>query len=442
MSVHTKQYLHSQIRVGGVTGIVEGKGFRPPAWWFDPVMEAATITAGGSPSHYADFLPISMIRSELFGWSAVDGAVNLTVEIRIPGDHPLNKTPGQDEVRQVTFTVPDWKGVVREDKLVECYLNEQMELASETVMNIASKNFATSSLQEVLIDNVAQIVQESPGDLGVTGAGVLKWGRVAYLEISVPETLHDSSTGIGFRPNLLASTSFDSSVATRYDRTITNVVCDNTHQWALSQSGDKTGSARLKRTKNFADRLVGARQALGILERSVDEFTAILHEWSRIEVSPKQFIKWLDEIVPIPELKETKKTMVSEQGETFTVKQTNTRGHTIALNKRDLLSSMYDSDPRVAPWKDTKLGVGQLINTWAFHNQTMKGTKAHDGNELEARVEGQLMKTMDGSFAEQDEKFLNALDKVLREFDAEGVLIPVGSDKPVSKPRKQIPSNN
>lgn len=451
MSVHNKEYLHDQIRVGGVKGLIgdDGQvipgGFRTASWWFDPAYEATLERK----SHYADPLQVGMIKSELLGWEAVEASVLISVELRIPGDHPLSKTPGTEEIRQVQFSHPDFKGVVREDKLIECYLNDKLaELGPEAVMNVAASSFNTNSFKKVLIDNVAEILQESPGDLVITGAGVLKWGRVAYMEVSIPETLHNKETGIEFRPNLLASSSFDGSVATRYDRTITNVVCDNTHQWALSQSGEKTGSFTVKRTKNM-DKIFAfkAREALGIVERNAEEFEAILAEWSKVPVTPKQFERWLDRTVPIPELKTVEvDKIVSIQGQDQVTKilKTNTNSHTMALNKRDRLSEMYYSDPRVAPWSGTKLGVAQLANTWAHHDQTMKGAKAHGGNKLEARVEGQLLKVMDGSFAKQDADFLEKLDEVLQNFDPEGVLIPVGADKPVSKPRKtrQNPSDN
>jgi Domain of unknown function (DUF932) len=433
MSIHTKEYLHSNIAVGGATGIEDGLGWRDPAWWFNAAMEAQRIANGERPSHYSGYIPLSVIRSDIFGWSVLDGVMSVTVDLHIPGDHPLSKTPGTEERRQVTFNVPEWKGVIREDKLIECYLNDKLdELAADTCMNIASKSFPTDNLAKVLLDNTIEVV--GGGDnMGITGAGVLKWGKVGYLEVSIPETLHDPHTGIKFRPNMLGSTSFDGSVATRWDRTITNVVCDNTHQWALQQSGDATGSFKIKRTKNFAARLPEARKCLGLMEQGADEFTKILAEWSRVDVSPKQFIKWLDVIVPVPDVKMVEKSrIVSIQGEKDKVEKYNaviTNSQNIALNKRDDLSKMYFEDPRVSPWAGTKLGVGLLVNTWARYDQKMKGEKLHDGNVLQARVEGQLLKVLDNSFQKQDVEFLDALDEVLKNYDPEGVMIPVGSGK-------------
>jgi hypothetical protein len=79
----------------------------------------------------------------------------------------------------------------------------------------------------------------------------------------------------------------------------------------------------------------------------------------------------------------------------------------------------------------------QLANTWYTHNSTMKGAKAHGGNTLQARVEGNTMRVLDGTMAAQDEKFLNAIDEVLKNFDAEGKTIPLASDKPATAAKKR-----
>jgi phage/plasmid-like protein (TIGR03299 family) len=417
MSVHTTEYLHDNIVVGGVKGLeTDDKGndigWRTAAWWRNIAMEAERIANGQRPSHYAGSIPIGMIRRDLFGWTALDGVMKCTVELFIPGDHPASKTPGKDETVQVQFTVPEYKGVIRSDKLIECYLEDRMEFASETVMNVASATFATDSLAEVLIDNTANIMDESPGDLVVTGAGVLKWGKVGYLEVSVPETFHNKLTGIDYRPNLLGSTSFDGSVATRWDRTVTNVVCDNTHQYALSQSGEKTGSFKVRRTKNFSEMLKGAREALGLIDQTKTEFDTAIEEWAKQPVSEKNFIDWMDIIVPIPELKEKLVTVKSIQGE-VQIPKVSTNALTIAMNKRDQLEDLWNNDPRVSPWKGTKLGIVQLGNTWNHHFAVTKGAKSFDGNKLQARVEGNMLKVMDGTFAKADVKFIDAIDKVL-----------------------------
>src|SRR4029077_4428548 len=122
MSIHTTEYLHDNIRVGGVQGLEfddKGKdlGWRTAAWWRNIAMEAQRIADGMSPSHYAGSLSVGMIRRDLFGWEALNGVIKCTVELFIPGDHPKSRTPGIDETVQVEFAVPEFKGVLRGDKL-------------------------------------------------------------------------------------------------------------------------------------------------------------------------------------------------------------------------------------------------------------------------------------------------------------------------------------
>ncbi len=48
--------------------------------------------------------------------------------------------------------------------------------------------------------------------------------------------------GVEFRPNLLATTSFDGSIATTFKRTVTATVCDNTRELALAEKAQQSRS--------------------------------------------------------------------------------------------------------------------------------------------------------------------------------------------------------
>ena len=86
---------------------------------------------------------------------------------------------------------------------------------------------------EWLLGTVANILDD---DLCVSSAGLLREGAVAWVEVSVPEAI-TTPEGVTFRPNLLATTSFDGSIATTFKRTVTDVVCDNTRAVALAEKG-------------------------------------------------------------------------------------------------------------------------------------------------------------------------------------------------------------
>ena len=69
----------------------------------------------------------------------------------------------------------------------------------------------------------------------------------------MPDTIA-TPDGVTFRPNLLATTSFDGSIATTYKRTVTITVCDNTRELWLPvhclscPGGNKRGRGRLLRS--------------------------------------------------------------------------------------------------------------------------------------------------------------------------------------------------
>ena len=97
--------------------------------------------------------------------------------------------------------------------------------------------------REWLVGTVANILDD---DLSISSAGLLREGAVAWVEVSVPESI-TTPEGVEFRPNLLATTSFDGSIATTFKRTVTDVVCDNTREAALAEKGQ---AYKVKHSRN------------------------------------------------------------------------------------------------------------------------------------------------------------------------------------------------
>lgn len=86
-----------------------------------------------------------------------------------------------------------------------------------------------------LLTTVADILDDT---LAIRSAGLLRGGAIAWVEVSVPESI-TTPEGVTFRPNLLATTSFDGSIATTFKRTVTATVCDNTRDLALAEQGQQ-----------------------------------------------------------------------------------------------------------------------------------------------------------------------------------------------------------
>jgi phage/plasmid-like protein (TIGR03299 family) len=236
-----------------------------------------------------------------------------------------------------------------------------------------------------LLDGLSNILDDG---LSVGSAGLLKGGAVAWVSVEVPESI-TTPEGVTFRPNLLAATSFDGSLATTFKRVMTNVVCDNTMSAALREGGEQY---RVKHTRHSKLRLADAREALGIVHSIADDFAAQVAELSAIKVNRLQFRQFIDAVAPT----------VDEDGQPLTG-----RAATLATTKRDQLSTLWTRDDRVAPWAGTAYGVVQLMNTWEHWNKTVRGT---DGG----RAERNMLRAVEGG--------VDALDYATLTILRDGVL--------------------
>lgn len=399
MSYHSSQYLNSgKIIVGNTRNTGN-------AWWYNPALENPN-----APTHYEDFIPLDVVKDRLFGWRALE-STKLTATFEVNG-------------KEIIVPVKSFKALGREDWVVNGVPDDE-EDGADAILYVQAESYGVHQLQEIFITTTAQVLGGADNMVGVQSAGLLKWGRRAWITISIPTNLTNDESGLEFRPNLTVSTSFDSSLATSWTRTFGVPVCDNTLDYQLVRAGDK-GKFVLKHTKNSVARIKDAAEALGLLTQQADEMDKALAELVKTEVPEKVFLKWLDRMVPVPELKETIKMVTSIQGEQVATKKVNTNGHTMAMNRRDKLVEMWDRDERVAPWKNTKLGILQLWNTFNQHERTFKASKQFDGNRVAAKVEAQQLKTLGGEFYKEDERAIKVIDELLAELIEVPVTTPAG----------------
>src|SRR5262249_44524688 len=157
----------------------------------------------------------------------------------------------------------------------------------------------------------------------IGSAGLLKGGAIAWVSVEVPDTI-TTPEGVTFRPNLLACTSFDGSLATTYKRVVTNVVCDNTMSAALGERGEQV---KVKHSAHSLNRVPEVREALSIVYTIADDFAAEVATLTSIEVTDRQWAAFLDAFAPVPE----------EKG----------RARTIAETKRETMAKLWNTDQRV-----------------------------------------------------------------------------------------------
>ena len=233
---------------------------------------------------------------------------------------------------------------------------------TNAVLGIFGTGYAMHQYREWLLTTVANILDD---DLVISSAGLLRGGAIAWVEVSVPETI-TTPVGFDFRPNLLATTSFDGSIATTFKRTVTATVCDNTRDLPSSERGQEY---KVKHTRYSAAKITAAREALAVVHTLGEDFAKELEILANTPVTDHQWRAFLDAHVPL------------DDGKGHPLEG---RSRTLATRKRGELENLYRHDDRAAPWTGTALGVLQATNTWAHHFATIRGASRQERNLLNA----------------------------------------------------------
>lgn len=308
---------------------------------------------GDESNHYPGAVPVEAVRERLFNWQPV------SLPLYVPGpDGGYDQVPGK-------------QAISRSD--------------NRHVMGIfGDTSYEPHDYNEWLLTTVANILDDT---LSIGSAGLLKQGAVAWVQVEVPDNVTIGGTGVVVRPNLLATTSFDGSLATTFKRCFTDVVCDNTHGAAMAEKGE---TFKARHTSNSRFRLANARDALSIVHQMTDDFAAEVEALCATTVTDAQWSKFLDEVCkPSSESKSAV---------------------TRAENKRDTLARLYNNDLRCAPWKGTKWGVVQTLNTAEHHEGVVRGRGTTAGI---SRYERNMMKAVKGEWDAFDRATSSTLDKIL-----------------------------
>jgi phage/plasmid-like protein (TIGR03299 family) len=328
------------------------------AWHYRESMQ------GDEPNHYADFIPVEDVRRRLFSWTPVRGDFQSTGTLITPeGVH--------------TFTI------VADDRVN--ILRPPGSLSADdpgAILGTFKAGYKIHDFNVWLIENVSTILDD---ELGISAAGVLGEGCRAWVEVSVPESI-TTPEGVTFRPNLLAATSLDGSIATGYGRTVQLSICDNTLAIARREKGQKY---KVKHTKNSLSKIPDVRKALELVHTDAADFAAEVAQLCDTTVTDSQWERFLAELHPATTGDGQPKTGASL---------------TYAQNRRSELDSLYRSDPRCQPWAGSAFGVLQTVNTHLHHVAPFKG-KSRALRNMERAVTNEIAKS--------DSETLATLDKVL-----------------------------
>jgi phage/plasmid-like protein (TIGR03299 family) len=322
---------------------------------------------GDASNHYTGAIPIADVQDRLFHWHAESRrlAVEISADMQSMTHLAEDGTPAQ------WIAVNDKQAICRSDD------------ADGAVMGIFGPGYTRHQYREWLLTTVADLLDD---DLAISSAGLLRHGAIAWVEVSMPDTI-TTPQGVSFRPNLLSTTSFDGSIATTYKRTVTLTVCDNTRELALSEAGQEY---KIRHSRYSRAQLAPARQALQMVHTLGDEFAAEVAQLCATEVTTRQWERFLDAQVP---------RIDGNTGLALTG-----RALTMAEQKRQTLQGMYRTDPRVAPWAGTAHGVLQAVNTYESHEGVVRGG---------SRAERNSLKTITGDFGRLDRETWKTLQVAL-----------------------------
>jgi phage/plasmid-like protein (TIGR03299 family) len=228
-------------------------------------------------------------------------------------------------------------------------------------------------------------VQSMVGGADVANIGLLNRGAVGYVQVEMPESVN-AGAGVTIRPFILATTSFDGSIATTYKTGFTNVVCDNTYGAFMGESGDVY---RVKHTRNSAFNVIDAATALDTLHLIGDRVTADIERLLNVDVSADAWSRFVTAHAPTTD----------DKGADLSP-----RSISLAESKRAAITGLYRTDIRVAPWAGTAWGVVQAVNTY---NQHMSIVRNAD------RAERQMIRAVKDEIGTADRATLATLSGII-----------------------------
>lgn len=137
-------------------------------------------------------------------------------------------------------------------------------------------------------------------------AGSIKGGRQVFGSIALDNSIILDPNGIADKIDnyLLVNTSHDGSIAIQASITPVRVVCANTLNMALSTFRGKNAakqSFKIRHTQTADGKIAVAREALGLANTYIDQFSSMASAMIQTEITKLQFDKIVELAYPAPE---------------------------------------------------------------------------------------------------------------------------------------------
>lgn len=341
MSKETLRTLNTSTLIGNVAK----RGFN--AWHYRAELQ------GDEPNHYDGAIPIGDVERRLFFWEAQEAPVYVGI-----------KDENGNIVRYIEQT--DRKAIVRSD--------------NQHVLGLFKESYSIHQFKHATLDNVSNIIDDH--QLVIDSAGVLRDGGIAWVAVSMPDNIQ-TSAGFPVRPMLLATTSHNGTIATTYKQVYNAPVCDNTLFAGLAEDG---AQFKARHSKHSDMKIQSIREALDIVFTMSEDIIAEIERLSNITVTDSEWNAIVNRLIPVGEEGKVAQSAISKM-----------------QNKQDTIRTMYKTDPMVAPWTGTALGVLQAFNTYQHH---VVGAN-------NSRAERNAMNSLNGKIQQADANVLSVLNELV-----------------------------
>lgn len=342
MSLETREYLNEFMLIGNCK-------HRPRGWHDDAALRQRL---GLPDNHFDDPIPYQVVVDRLFNWQALAVPTGNFIPC-IQYDDGTWRGDKEPEIwiddKPYWISMSERQGIVRDDNFAE--------------LGNHSGSYRIHDYTEWGLHLQSNIIGDT---LSILGAGLLRNGAQAFIQVALPETAHDDTTGLEFIPFIMFSSSLDGSIPTTYSSQTLLVVCDNTRNAALRQAESSGRIYQAKHTSRSLDynRIQDVRQALNIIHVMKDEMMDEIHRLAAVSVNRKQTIKVLDIIQPLPDTDDESPRKLK-----------------IAENKRERLLHAIFKDPiGGAEHVGTALGLLNGVNTYFTHYTTVQGASRLERN--------------------------------------------------------------
>lgn len=318
MSLETREWLSTNTLIGFTSK-------RGNAWHYRE----------GDKNHYAEEIPVEDVLSRLFSWTAQETPLYTPPVFEGDSYQP----------------VPGFKSITRSD--------------TGAVLGIFKDRYQIHQYEQWLIDNLAALLD---AELKIGSAGLLSGGAKAWVSVETPDNIV-TPEGVAFRPSFIGVTSMDGSLATTYKDVQQIVVCDNTMHAALREAGGGT-TTKIRHTAKSIGKIASAREAMGIMFDTADEFSREVAQLCNTPFSSGKFEELVEGMFPIAEDEKSARVI------------------TIQTRKRGDMYGLWNADERVTPWAGTAFGAWQAVNTYQHH--------VADVRKGAARAERNMLRTVTG----------------------------------------------